>query len=94
MDLPAAARNGSHHQPKLSAWGEGAGGVGSISNGQEQHGRVASSQCKIAAAHNAQMGEMHRGTCLSSSGVWASNSPAPAKKEQETNKLRALIRSV
>lgn len=56
MDLPGAATNGSHHQ-KLPAWEAGDGG--SIAVGQE-HGRAASSQCKIAAAHGAQMGEFRR----------------------------------
>lgn len=59
MDLPGAATNGSHHQAKLvSAWGEGVGVGGNIAHGHEQYGRAASSQCKIAAAHSAQMGEL------------------------------------
>lgn len=83
MDLPAAASNGSHHQPKLSAWG-GEGVDGSINNGQEQNGRVASSQCKIAAAHNAQMGELCRCICLPSFEVLGLATPRlPEKNERE-----------
>ena len=57
MDLFVAATNGSHHHRDVGV-GEGAGGVGgSMGNTQEHHGRVESSQFKIAAAHSAQMGE-------------------------------------
>lgn len=65
MDPPAAATiatigNGSHQPHVVSARSEGAGVGGSLGDGQQQYGTVASSQCKIAAAHIAQIGEMHR----------------------------------
>lgn len=82
MDPPAAVANGvgigSFLPPKLlSPWGEAAGVGGSIGDGQEQNGRVASSQCKIAAAHSAQMGE------LPLSADWARNSPAQEGNDDE-----------
>lgn len=91
MDFPAAATNGSHQRKLSAGWGDGAGIDGSITAGQEQNGRVASSQCKIAAAHSAQMGGWLRCSCwaLPEKIALGSQFPVPERKDRRNCEIRS-----